>query len=668
MCGIAGFYSSQGERPLLVEEMCSLIRHRGPDGEGYVAFAQEMTEVHSLWSDDTPNRLKSRMGSEKNASSIRDYAGLANLVFGHRRLAIVNTSDLGHQPMSTQDSRYWVTFNGEIYNYRELRSQLECLGHIFNTDTDTEVILYGYKEWGEGLLNKLNGMWAFVISDSIERTLFISRDRFGIKPFYYWVNDDQTFYFASEIKQFTSLPGWVASVNKQRCYDFLVHGVSDHTKETMFDGVFQLPPGNSILLNLKGVCFSSGKPIETKRWYDIPTQRYTGTYLEAVDEFRSLFFDAVKSQMNAAVPLGTSLSGGLDSSSIVCVVNDFLQEAGGHKQQTFSACAEEKKFDEREYIEHIKQERGVESHYAFPSIAKTIENLDSSIWHHDEPYGSTSIHAEWDVFELAASQGMKVSLDGHGADEQLLGYTSFFSRNLASLIRCGKWRDALGEYFALKKDFGFGRSGLLKALISALLPKRLYLLSQTIAQKNQNFPKWLNYEAWGVDKSNPYLASGISPCDIRDTSVSSITKTSVPMQLTWADRDSMAHSLECRVPFLDHRLVEFVVNLPTDYKLDKGVTKKVLRDSMIGIIPPAIQARKSKLGFVTAEETWATKEDPDWFRKEVLATLDAGKPLFDESLKEEMEKFISGDSAYSMVLWRVICFGRWLKAFDIKLS
>ena len=173
------------------------------------------------------------------------------------------------------------------------------------------------------------------------------------------------------------------------------------------------------------------------------------------------------------------------------------------------------------------------------------------------------------MFELAASQGMKVSLDGHGADEQLLGYTSFFGRNLASLVRYGHYRAGVYEYLALKRNFNFGLSGLLKALLSALLPNRFYVLFQKWFQKDQGFPKWLNKRAWVVDESNPYLASGISPHDVRGTSVSSITKTSVPMQLTWADRDSMAHSLECRVPFLDHRLVEFVVNLPTSYKLEK---------------------------------------------------------------------------------------------------
>ena len=359
MCGIAGFYSSQGQSPLLVEKMCRLIKHRGPDGEGYVAFSEEMTKVHPLWSEDTSCKLKSRMSNEGNGGSIDGYSGLANLVMGHRRLAIVSTSDLGHQPMSSQDSRYWVAFNGEIYNYRQLRAQLEGLGHLFITDTDTEVILYGYQEWGEGLLERLNGMWAFAICDCATNTLFISRDRFGIKPFYYWVSDDKTFYFASEIKQFTELPGWIASVNQQRCYDFLVHGVSDHTKETMFDGVFQLPAGNSALVNLEGITFSPRKPIPTKQWYDVPDKVYKGTYLEAVDQFRKLFKDAVKLQMSAAVPLGTSLSGGLDSSSIVCVVNDILQDVEGHEQHTFSACAEEKKFDEREYIALIKQDRNI---------------------------------------------------------------------------------------------------------------------------------------------------------------------------------------------------------------------------------------------------------------------------------------------------------------------
>ena len=265
---------------------------------------------------------------------------------GHRRLSILDISPYGHQPLCDSSSRYWIVFNGEVYNYKEIRDELEALGHLFVSGTDTEVILNAYKQWGKDCLNHFNGMWAFIIFDTKNGNLFVSRDRFGVKPLYYWYSPEGFLAFASEIKEFTVLPGWKAKLNGSRAYDFLVSeaGLANHTSETLFQDVYQLRGGEAVEVQVSTL--STKLPIY--RWYDLKINKFDITFEEAEKEFLELFQDAIRIRLRSDVPVGSCLSGGLDSSSIVCIVNDILKEEKLEEiQQTFSVCSDVEVFDER---------------------------------------------------------------------------------------------------------------------------------------------------------------------------------------------------------------------------------------------------------------------------------------------------------------------------------
>ena len=331
MCGITGLLSSNAS--ISQENLRSMnrsIRHRGPDDEGYVLFSAD--SFHCLAGQDTPSSSYSSSAPWIPHAQIGAVSVAANLGFGHRRLSIVDLSPLGHQPMCDPTGRYWITYNGEIYNHLELREELEALNHHFFSHTDTEVILAAYAQWGEACLSRFNGMWAFAIYDRKLDLLFMARDRFGVKPLYYWVTPERELAFASEIKQFTGLTGWRAQVNGQRAYDFLVWGVIDHTDETLFSGVYQLRPGHCVRMKAgqwQDHLTPDGR-LQASRWYELEMGHFSGNFEEAASEFRRLLTDSISLRLRADVPVGSCLSGGLDSSSIVCVMNDLLRQKDAH--------------------------------------------------------------------------------------------------------------------------------------------------------------------------------------------------------------------------------------------------------------------------------------------------------------------------------------------------
>ncbi len=455
MCGISGIISSTLLPKHLLQTMTDCIRHRGPDDEGFVFWSRSGDEVILRGGHDTPDAVfiadLPYTPSSRDGHETTFFLGL-----GHRRLSILDLSPLGHQPMCTQDGRYWIVFNGEVYNYIELRSELEKLGHTFISRTDTEVILAAYAQWGEGCLSRFNGMWAFAIYDCKARTLFLARDRFGVKPLYYWTSPDGFFAFASEIKQFTVLPGWQAKLNGQRTYDYLVFGITDHTEETMFSGVFQLRPGHCVTLAVDdGSVVSPGKSLSTRAWYELRPRPFAGSFDDAAREFRDLFEQSISLRLRADVPVGSCLSGGLDSSSIVCVLNEFLRKQGVQSlQKTFSACSDVDRFDERKWIDLVVGKTGVDAHYVYPALDRLFEESPAITWHQDEPFGSTSIYAQWCVFRLAAQNGVKVMLDGQGADEQLCGYHIYFGPHLASQLKRMRLGELLSDFSSLQRIHG----------------------------------------------------------------------------------------------------------------------------------------------------------------------------------------------------------------------
>lgn len=678
MCGIAGVISRNGIPAACIAAMTDLVRHRGPDDEGFVFFPDLICPPVICSGIDTPATLYQTDIPHKPTMSVTDNSDQAiHCALGHRRLSIVDLSPLGHQPMCTDDRRYWIVYNGEVYNHIELRQELERLGHSFRSHSDTEVILASYREWGTDCLSRFNGMFAFLLHDSLEQKLFAARDRFGVKPLYYWISPTGDIAFASEIKQFTLLPGWKARMNGQRVYDFLAWGVSDHTAETMFADVFQLRGGEMLSLDVRQVIDQKASPLPRKQllhatWYRLTPAPFSGTMADAAAGFREKLLDSVRLRLRADVTVGSCLSGGLDSSSIVCLMNRILEEQSATElQKTFSACSDVSRFDERKWIDTVVTATSVDAKYVYPSLSRLFDESPAITWHQDEPFGSTSIYAQWNVFRLASENGVKVMLDGQGADELLAGYHSFFGPRLADLLRSGNFVSFCKEISELQRIHGYSLRQSLENLAHVLLPEPVKdLASRVLKRKTYNNPEWLDSRKIGCRHQNPLLGVETGSLNsVRDFSVALLTSMNLQMLLHWEDRDSMGHSIESRVPFLDYRLVEFALGLPDEYKISAGITKRVLREGMSGILPDAIRDRMDKLGFVTPEEVWLRESAPDHFRTKLQEAVDvSGGILRREESLNMLEEMIAGRRRFSFLPWRMISFGEWVKQFSVEVD
>ncbi|WP_233575752.1 asparagine synthase (glutamine-hydrolyzing) [Noviherbaspirillum saxi] len=647
--------------------MNELIRHRGPDDEGFLLFPSLHEAPLVCGGADTPSNCFTAglpYAPKTPLAECKDMSIQAAL--SHRRLAIVDLTPSGHQPMCTPDRRYWIVYNGEVYNHIELRRELERCGHQFQSHCDTEVVLAAYVQWGPQCLHRFNGMWAFAIYDSHRKTLFLARDRFGVKPLYYWVAPGGIFCFASEIKQFTAFPGWAASLNAKPAYDFLVWGIIDHTAQTMFSRVYQLSPGHYMYLDAQEIVSDADGQVASSQWYELRAEHVKGTFEDAAQMFREKFTDAVRLHLRADVPVGSCLSGGLDSSSIVCVMNQLLREQSASQlQMSFSACSNDKRVDEREWIEEVVQATGVHAHFVYPALDKLFGHSPAITWHQDEPFGSTSTYAQWSVFRLAAENGVKVMLDGQGADEQLAGYHPYFGMRFAGLLRTGQLLLLWKEIQQTKRAHGYSELHAMMYMADTMLPERIKQPLRAYTGRSYCTPSWLNIALLGVEPRNPRTRSSSDKESIQSMSHAQLTATNLQMLLHWEDRSSMAHSVESRVPFLDHRLVEFVLGLPDDFKLSGGVTKRVMRAGMDGIIPTRIRDRMDKIGFATSEEAWLREGAPSQFRKKMQRAVEISDGVLSSQCLTMLEDMISGKKPFSFLPWRVINFGEWLATFSV---
>lgn len=658
MCGISALFTSSATfQAFLIKQMSTAIKHRGPDDEGYCLQAALGATVSAYGGPDTPpNVLIAAWPYCPKKELVDGNTTGCVAALGHRRLAILDLSPAGHQPMSPRGGDLWISYNGEIYNYLEIRQELIALGYHFTTDSDTEVILQAYQAWGTDCLNHFNGMFAFVIYDTRHAKIFAARDRFGVKPLYYWRSPRGLLAFASEIKQFTVLPGWSPRLNAQRGYDFLNWGLIDHTAETLFQGVQQLRGGECLLIPLQQ---ASKGPLQPVRWYQLRPKPFQGTFQQAACAFKDLLKDAVRLRLRADVPVGSCLSGGLDSSSIVCLVHSLLGEKG--QQKTFSACSHHKRFDEREYIEHIIKQTGVEAHYTYPDVDHLLEKTADILWHQDEPYPTTSIYAQWQVFKSAKKQGVKVILDGQGADEQLGGYQGFFGNRVYDLFSQLKWGEMLQEIRCLKHKYPHLQPW--SQLLDKLVPEPLRQPLRRMLGKSSAGPHWLDLSLLQAKDRHP--CRGDKNSTVRDQSYQQLMHTSLPMLLHFEDRDSMAHSIESRTPFLDYRLVEFNLGLPSEYKVSKGWTKHVMREGLKDVLPPSICWRTDKMGFLTAEEEWVCRERPAEFSQLVEKSIEMSQGIFKHSGKALSLGMIAGTYPYNSLLWRQITFSQWLELFGL---
>jgi asparagine synthase (glutamine-hydrolysing) len=671
MCGISGIINSKGFQISNIRVMTDIVKHRGPDDEGFLIFEHLDSSPVCQGGASTPGEVyTSGFSYAPVAHKDQPETGLLAVVaLGHRRLAILDLSPGGHQPMCDVDGRYWIAFNGEIYNYIELREELRKLNYSFITHTDTEVIIAAWRQWGPDCLKRFNGMWAICIYDRIGKKLFLARDRFGIKPLYYWFAPDGSFCFGSEIKQFTVLPGWRAVLNRQRAYDYLVYSYTDHTDETMFDGVLQIPGGYFLYAEIEKLKPDETKRLPLKQWYQLSHEPFQGTFEEAYSTFELLFKKSVELHLRSDVPVGSALSGGLDSTAIVCEINKLLENKHSDQlQKTFSACSQDERYDERKWIDIVVKNISAESFFVYPELDEVFETLPALIRYHDEPYQSQSPYFAFNVFKLAKSKNIKVMLNGQGADEYLGGYGQFSHARLSRKTRKFRWRGIFQEAKNSKKFIPYTSSFITKLMLVSFLPAKIKRMlagsHKEVVLKNglinNNILKAENRPANGLlFVNNPTIP------EITDDG---LFHSTLPKYLKWEDRNSMSNSIEVRVPFLYYKLVEFVYNLPEEYLDFAGERKKVMRHALKDILPKEIIDRKDKNGFITSEEKWVKEENPSLFREKIKEAIDHSLGIINPAALKYFDDVVSNKIPFDYTYWRLILFSAWLVQFNVQLN
>ena len=598
MCGLCGVVdlAAPPDRGA-VESMLDGLAHRGPDGRG--VFAAE------------------------------------GVCLGHLRLAIIDLSDAGLQPFE-QDGLQ-LLHNGEIYNYLELREELRARGHGFRTETDTEVLLAAYREWGGRCVERFNGMWAFAIWDPGRRTLFASRDRFGVKPFYYRLDGDR-FVFASE--------PWVLGrgrANLRAVRDYLEQGYLDQGDETFFDGVARLPPAHSLTFGPGG--------LELHRYWSLERGDPPADPVGAV---RETFLDAVRLQLRSDVPVGTCLSGGIDSSSIAVAV----AHHGHEHQKTVTAYFDDPGFDERPYAEAVVERTGAEARWISFTPSELVDNLPAIVRGQGEPFGSTSICAGWFVMREAKRAGLTVMLDGQGGDEIFGGYRAFFGYRLSDLLRAGRVAEATAELRAFAGVNGLRWAAV--ALVNPHVPERVRLT----ARARLRGAGTLVAPELRASESETAPNGHVFPDRLRRQLHLVLGRRGLPELLRYEDRNSMAHSLEARVPLLDHRLVELAFSLPGDELIHRGETKSVLRRALGDLLPAAVSGRRDKLGFVTPEARFLRGPLGE-LAADIFGSQSFTQRGFVDAVagRKRLERHRRNDRDAGFELWRALNLELWAREF-----
>lgn len=613
MCGICGIinFNQQPVQEVSIKKMMQIMKHRGPDAEGVF---------------------------------VEKSVGL-----GFVRLSIIDLSSGGNQPMVSSNNRFMIVFNGEIYNYIEIREELKLKGYIFKTNSDTEVLLAAYMEWGEQCLHRFNGMWAFVIFDRVEKKIFAARDRYGIKPFYY-LKTGNSFAFASEIPPLIPLLERKPVPDQQSVFDYLVFNRTDQTEKTFFSEIRKLQHGHSFDIRLTHDREQQTK-VRIKKWYDLRANLKEP--FASPEEFKEMLGSAVGLRLRSDVPVGVCLSGGLDSSSIVSIL---LKDFGKKDLNTFSAVYEKGQFgDETEYIQGYKQ--FLKNMFFTTPTAETLQaDLANYVTAHAEPIPSTSPYAQYKVMELAKGK-VVVTLDGQGADEELAGYHYFFGfyfKDLLKQMRLGKLSHEMLHYLMNHHSF-YG----LKTFLYFLLPEK----SKTRLRVDEM--GYLNREFVEKYRSGNSIAGNLYNSGSLHEALLDHFEYKLEHLLKWEDRNSMWFSLEARVPFLDYRLVEKTLATSGDLIIKNGMTKHLLRESMKGILPEKIRMRRDKVGFDTPQDEWFTK--PNWRNliSEILNSRSfAGRGIVNP--KEAIalyQSHISGKTNASKEIWKWIHLELWHREF-----
>jgi asparagine synthase (glutamine-hydrolysing) len=610
MCGINGF-SWQDEK--LIKKMNYSIRHRGPDSEGIY-----LNEKVSL---------------------------------GHVRLSILDLSPLGNQPMfylrkDQKKSQICIIYNGEVYNFREIREDLMKKGYLFKSETDTEVIAASYLEWGTECVKKFEGMWAFCIYDFRKEVLFLSRDRLGVKPLYYHLNKEGII-FSSEIKGLIQykIP---LKPNKQMVFDYIYYNFRNHSEKTFFKGIFRLLPGHNLIFNLRS------KNLKIKKYYDLEQDLNN----RRVCGFKGNFLETVRKMTISDVPIGVCLSGGLDSSSIACSIKHLFPD---YKLSCFSLVFPGEKFDETTYQKCVMKKCGAAAYHNVSfSEKELIKDLEDFVYTHEEPISSTSFYGQYRLYKMIKDRNMKVVLEGQGADEILGGYEWFFAYYFKDLLLNLQIVSFFKEICSYLKNYKSLTP--IKILISTLLPLKF---SEVIWRYRK---RYVNLKFFKKESEINIKRLHWNAGSVREMSIISEKYTQIPRLLDHGDKNSMRWSVESRVPFCDHDIVNCLINLPDKSKFKEGLTKNILRESMEGILPKEIIERKTKEGFSTPEGEILKR---DLIKKDFYRLLNSNIIKKYPYIKEDEIKKMYGEHCLNKKnneseLMKIYLLYKWLEKFIEK--
>lgn len=628
MCGIFGQFSVNGIQDAKNRSagLLAALAHRGPDDHGVEFFNADGQNI--------PQKT------------------IPSLILGQTRLSILDISKAGHQPMFSTDGRYCLVYNGEIYNFRELRLQLQKIGYSFRSSSDTEVLLYWLAEYGERRLTELNGMFAFAFYDAKENTLLCVRDFFGIKPFFYYMHNE-SFCFASEISAIFE-SGVRRDLNPQSVYAYLFWGQYDVGDQTFYKGVYSLLPGHFFKLDLKKHAVS---PEVKCYWRPDPAKRSDVGFKEAADHIRQLFLKNVEMHLISDVPLGIALSGGIDSSAIACAVRYLNPDRELH---TFSYVADDPTISEEQYIRLVEEYIHAESHHVSISMGHMRKDLNALVDTQNEPFGSTSIYAQYKIFQCARENGIEVVLEGQGADEMFGGYTGYPECRLRTYLHQGSLTELWHFLNAAPRISGLSRSRLGKNLFFSELPScvRPYLRNYFKKNMLRDLSATLNLTFFRKGDINFSFVNRIEEMFpgrnfMKQCLAYQMCWHGLPQLLRHGDRNAMAFSVENRVPFLTREMAEFCLSLPEDYLVTKDcLTKSVFREAMRGIVPDVILDRKDKIGFATPEKKMFLS-DADWVSR-MINSAD-GIPYFNVSNMKRYWQFVQeGKRSFDWTIWRWI--------------
>jgi asparagine synthase (glutamine-hydrolysing) len=614
MCGICGIinFNNNVVKESPIREMMRIMKHRGPDDEGVF--------------------LERSVG------------------LGFVRLSIIDLSSAGHQPMISKDGRYVLVYNGEIYNYLELRDELIREGYLFTTKTDSEVLLNSYIRWGAECLQRFNGMWAFVIYDRLEEKIFAARDRYGVKPFYYLITE-KFFAFSSEIPPLLSLLDQNPKPDFLSIFDYLVFNRTDQNERTFFEDVKKLQHGHLFTFDLKSSTFDP--PASIYKWYDLEERVSTTEGFKNPEEFKQLLSSSIELRLRSDVPVGVCLSGGLDSSSIVSLMlNDFDKK----DLNTFSVVYNKgQSGDETEFINEYKYLVN-KMFFTSPDATSLKNDLVEFVRALGEPIPSTSPYAQYRVMKLAQGN-VVVTLDGQGADEELAGYHYFFGFYFKDLLNHGRLFSLCTEMFHYLTKHK-STIGILSFLYF-LLPEH-YRTKVRVNKRGYLKSAFVNK----YKKRNSIAGNLYGSKSLRNALLDHF-EYKLEHLLKWEDRNSMWFSLEARVPFLDYRLVEKTLATSSNMKIRNGMTKHILRESMKGILPEKIRLRRDKIGFGTPQDEWF--RTPEWQEliKEILSSTSfSERNLIEPAIALKMyRKHLESDINCAKEIWKWIHLEFWFREF-----